>query len=78
MVEKITVYKDKAGRVYEDEGDANAADARIDLFRALDEHGVGRGGEWDADMIGNLLVLHAEEFAPLLGTIAYDGQGSKS
>lgn len=67
----VTAYIADDGKTYNTEYEARQADARYKLGRLMDQGGVCRGGEWDADMMLSWMLDNADELAVTLRQITY-------
>lgn len=61
------------GQLYRTLQAAKRAKAHSDLKKFMEARGVGRGGEWDADMIRDFLTENAMELVEFLDHFTVDG-----
>lgn len=71
-MKRVTAYQSEDGEIHTSRAACRRADACAALRKTLYTNGAGRGGEWSDEMIviGDFLIEHAAELAPLLETIA--------
>lgn len=82
----ITRYVSDDGQSFDTERGARLQDAKLALEKWAADQGIGRGGEWTAEMIVRVMVEGAQSLSPILGEIsklskiekALSGRGSRS
>jgi len=65
MAKQITGWEARDGSFHRTERGAKASDAALVIKEWLDDRGVGRGGEWSAEMILRVIL----EDAPILSDL---------
>ena len=68
-VQGVKAWKTSAGIVYARRRDAERAQMKLELEKILDDNGVGRGGEWDQDMIIEFMIENAFSLTKCLNII---------
>lgn len=64
----VTSYRTSDDMLHASPALACSRQQQLDLRELLERLGVGRGGEWDADMIADVLLDHWREFRDIMGT----------
>ena len=67
-IEQVTSFKVN-GVLFDTKQAAERQAACLRLRNLLDETGIGRGGDWDADMVYDVLLDHAKQLKEIFADI---------
>lgn len=71
MITAVTMYRTDDDNVYESENAAAIHNAELKIYQWCENQGIGNGGEWNSDMIAELIIENSNELLSLLYDLSF-------